>query len=65
MLDCEHFTPLSVIICSDRSDWAIFVQIQAMHRGYGPVDLIGCLQIQERKLSVTAKTGKQLILILF
>lgn len=35
-----------------------------MHRGYGPVDLIGCLQIQERKLSVTAKTGKQLILIL-
>lgn len=61
MLDCEHFTPLSVIICSDRS---IFVQIQAMHRGYGPVDLIGCLQIQERKLSVTAKTGKRLILIL-
>lgn len=65
MLDCEHFTrsvSISVIICSD---WAIFVQIQAMHCGYGPVDLIGCLQIQERKLSVTAKTGKQLILILF
>lgn len=56
---------MNILLHSDPSDWVNFVQIQAMHCGYGPVDLIGCLQIQERKLSVTAKTGKQLILILF